>query len=110
MAKWADYLVSAVRYADTKTKKHISHVKVHADNGESVSVVADAWSREGVVNALDLNSTFYTIFKNPDGNWNKGANIEKIKINNEWFIKTDADNTEKDISEICRNFNQLRCF
>ncbi len=95
MTKWADYLISEVQYVETATTKHISKVKVHTDLGESVGGSV-TWSREDVVNAIDLNSTFMTIFKGVNGSFNKGAKVEKIKINNEWFITTEPDKTKKD--------------
>ncbi len=95
MAKWADYLISAVRYVETKTTKHISHIKVHRDLGDSVGE-SEIWSREDVVNAIDLNSTFITIFEDGNNTFKKGAEVEKIRINNEWFITTEPDQTKKD--------------
>lgn len=95
MVKWADYLISEVSYTETNTTKHISQVKVHIDNGDSVGV-SSIWSRQDVMNALDLNSTFFTIIKNANKEWTKGAEVKKIWEYNNWYIKTLKDNTTKD--------------
>ena len=95
MEKWADYLISAVRYTETLTTKHISQVRVHKDFGNSVGN-PEIWSRESVVNAINLNTTFMTIMQNADGSWRAGAKVQKIWIFNAWYIKTVQDNTQKD--------------
>lgn len=95
MSKWADYLISEVRYAETATTKHISSVKVHDDKGDKVGS-STVWTRQDVINAIDSKNTFCTITKTEKGEWKKGAMIEKIQISNEWFIKTERDNTKKD--------------
>ncbi len=95
MEKWAEYLISEVKYVETTTTKHISQVKVHVDTGDKVAD-SKIWSRQDVINAIDLKSTFMTITKAPDGNWKKGAEVIKILVNNVHYIKTEPDNTTKD--------------
>lgn len=67
--KWADYLISKVRYNDKHT--HITHVYVHVDNGDTVGE-GTSETRQWVVNKIDSGYTFYTIFKGDDGKWKKG--------------------------------------
>ncbi len=95
MTKWADYLISEVRYTETSTTKHISQVKVHIDKGDSIGI-SSIWTRQDVMNALDLENTFLTITKNMEGEWTKGAGVKKIWEYNNWYIKTLKDNTTKD--------------
>jgi hypothetical protein len=95
MAKWADYLISEVRYVVTVATRHIASVKVHEDKGEQVGG-STVWTRKDVINAIDLKTTFFTITKTEKGEWKKGAAVEKIQISNEWYIKTERDNTKKD--------------
>lgn len=95
MNKWADYLISEVRYLETVNTKHISSVKVHEDKGDKIGK-STIWTRQDVINAIDLNNTFCTIIKTEKNEWKKGALIEKIKISSEWYIKTEKDNTKKD--------------
>lgn len=94
MSKWADYLISAVKYTTVGTAKHISQVKVHNDNGDSVGLET-IWSRHQVISVIDK-STFMTITKGSDGKWNKGALVEKIYEFGDWYIKTKADSTKND--------------
>ena len=95
MTKWADYLISSVRYVETATTKHISHVKVHVDNDNTFGHPKER-KRQDVINAIDLKSTFCTITKNTNGDWSKGALVEKMQIFGDWYIKTEKDNTTKD--------------
>lgn len=91
--KWADYLISAVRYNEAET--HIEKVRVHSDNGESVGSASE-WTRAEVVSRLEAGYSFVTIFKKSDGNWRKGATVRIVVIHGEKFIRTDADQTKED--------------
>ncbi len=53
--KWADYLISKVRYNDKHT--HITHVYVHVDNGDTVGE-GTSETRQWVVNKIDSGYTF----------------------------------------------------
>ena len=66
MSKWADYLISEVRYIETTTTKHITSVKVHEDKGDKVGN-STIWNRQEVINAINLKSTFCTIIKTEKG-------------------------------------------
>jgi hypothetical protein len=90
--KWADYLISAVRYNAAET--HIEKVRVHVDNGDSVGPASD-WTRAEVIARLEAGYTFVTIFKQ-DGKWQKGAEVRVVTIHDEKFIRTDADRTKED--------------
>ena len=93
MEKWADYGISAVRYNSERT--HIDQVKVHTDNGETISV-ATIWKREDVVQALENGKTFVTILHSTEGKWNKGQFIYIIKVGGIKFIKTVDNNKSSD--------------
>jgi hypothetical protein len=95
MAKWADYLISAVKYEETNTTRHISQVRVHVDNGETVET-GSVWSRKEVMNKLDNGLTFMTIITNAKGDWAKGASVFKIEEFGDYYIKTKPDKTKKD--------------
>jgi hypothetical protein len=95
MAKWADYLISKVRYEENEKTKHIVKVYVHTDNDDKVSGGID-WTRKEVIDTLDKGKTFYTIFKGDNGNWKKGAKVEKILVDGVYYLKTVANNTKKD--------------
>ena len=92
-AKWADYLISAVRYNPAGT--HIDEVLAHEDRGETVGSGISA-NRAEVVRALEIGTTFMTIFMGPDSRWIKGASVGTVTIEGEKYIRTDADRTKKD--------------
>src|SRR5436305_250369 len=92
-AKWADYLISAVRYSTSGS--HIDAVWVHVDNLDSVGA-GSAMTRSRVVTLLQVGSTFCTIFKSADDKWRRGAEVRVVDIDDEKFIKTQPDRTKKD--------------
>jgi len=88
MAKWADYLISGVRYNAKRT--HIEMVKVHKDLGDTVGPAQET-PRSTVVANIQNGSSYMTIFKGANGNWKKGQDVRIIKVGNEEFIRTDAN-------------------
>lgn len=93
MAKWADYLVSAVRFNTAGT--HIDKVRTHTDNGDNVGQAVEM-DRSTVVSRIEGGYTFETIYKNADGTWHEGRLIKVVVINGVKYIKTYADNTTRD--------------
>ena len=66
-------------------KKYISKCRVHIDNDDSVGQGSE-WTREEIINSIDNSHSFMTIYKK-DGKWNKGEDVRKIKINNNYYLK-----------------------
>jgi hypothetical protein len=93
MAKWADYLISAVRYNSNHT--HIDQIKAHEDAGDSVKE-GKIYNRQAIVDAINNGTTFITIFKNSDGKWNKGQKVYVIKVNGKSYLKTVDNGKEED--------------
>ena len=93
MDKWADYGISAVKYNSKGI--HIEQVKIHVDNGDSIGA-ANVWTREKVISELENKYSFVTIVMNSKGNWDKGKNVEIIKVNGTKYIRTDKNNTASD--------------
>ncbi|ODM73114.1 DUF3892 domain-containing protein [Bradyrhizobium elkanii] len=94
MAKWADYVITAVRFNDKHT--HIDRVRAWKDNGESLETVQE-FTRQTIVKAInDDGITFVTAFKTTDGKWRKGEDVFVIHIHNVAYIKTKRDNTTRD--------------
>lgn len=91
--KWADYLVSAVRY--NTQRERIEKVKVHEDKGESIGN-AKEWARKEVVAAITENSTFCTILRSNDNKWRRGEDIHVVVVGGEKFIRTDANAEKQD--------------
>ena len=88
MAKWADYLISGVRYNAKRT--HIDMVKVHQDLGDTVGTAVDT-PRATIVASIRSGNSYMTIFKGTNGNWKKGQDVRIIRVGNEEFIRTDAN-------------------
>lgn len=93
MAKWADYLISAVSYNSKHT--HIDKVKAFKDLGDSLGE-EKVYSRETIVNSINTDITFCTIVKNREGKWNKGQKVFIINVNGVSYIKTVDNGTEAD--------------
>ena len=53
MNKWADYLISAIRYEDDNLKNSIAYLKVHPDFGQEIGA-GSTWTKEEVINACLL--------------------------------------------------------
>ncbi|WP_394172382.1 DUF3892 domain-containing protein [Guptibacillus hwajinpoensis] len=90
--KWADYLISAVRYHNNED--YIEELAVHVDNGESVGA-SSSWSRQKVVSSINKGSTFFTIYKQ-NTQWTKGAKVEVRIIDSENYLRTDSNRIKKD--------------
>lgn len=95
MSKWADYLISQIRYKETEHDELIDKLMVHKDNDNSISS-GEVSKRKDVINKIDTGYTCYTIYKNSDGKWKKGARVEKILVSGTYYLRTDANKTKKD--------------
>ncbi len=100
--KWADYLISAVRYDTGLSNKIISYFKVHIDKGDSVGE-SRTWTKNELLDALIKGKTFVTILKDKNGKWMKGEEIS-IASMNEIFIRTDFKNTPEDFLDNLPDF------
>ncbi|MDY0082246.1 MAG: hypothetical protein RBR74_03605 [Ignavibacteriaceae bacterium] len=94
MSKWADFLISAIRYENELIKNSISYLKVHPDYGEEIGA-GYTWTKEEVINAMYEGKTFYTIIKEKTGEWTKGSLVALITRNGKSII-TDSSTTDLD--------------
>jgi hypothetical protein len=94
MNKWADYLISAVRYEDDSRKNSIEYVKVHPDQGQEIGA-GSTWTKEEVINAMHDGKTFYTIVKGSSGEWKRGAHVALVTKNGK-SILSDNEHTDSD--------------
>ncbi len=90
MEKWADYLISAVRYEKSLNGKVISYFKIHHDNGDSVGE-GSTWTKQEVHEAMLKGETFLTIQKMNGGKWKKGKVIFIAKTD-ESFLNINSEN------------------
>ena len=90
MIKWADYLITAVRYDGNK--EYITKVKISEDNDED-KLNFQIQDRTFVVELLKNKKNIITAPKNKDNKLTKG---EKVNIYNTKWIRTNPNNEEKD--------------
>ena len=94
MKKWANFLISAVRYEEELSKKIITHCKVHSDNGDTIGE-GTTWTKEEVLEALNSGNTFLTIHKGGNRKWKKGNRFNVIKVE-KVYLRTDSENIAED--------------
>jgi len=92
MGKWADYLISGVRY--DQDHRCISELKVHEYKDDKVSV-ASIWTRSQVVRSINCDHHFITIYKK-EGLWTKGEDVRVIEIEGKKYLRTDSNKIKKD--------------
>ena len=88
MAKWADYLISAVRYNDDHTR--IVQVKQHVDNDKTVGQ-GEIVSRQTVIDNIESGKTYMTI-----RGGKQGEHVQIKTKGSEKFITTNPNETTKD--------------
>ncbi len=93
MNKWADYLISAVRYSDQR-REYISYVKVHEDQTRKIGK-GYTWNRDEIIEALTAGKTLMTIYRKETGDWIKGMVVNLIK-KNDVVIISDNEDSEAD--------------
>jgi hypothetical protein len=85
MAKWADYGISSVRFNAAHT--HIDQVRVHPDKGDIIGE-GSIERRVDVVAGIKRGTTYVTIFRDANAQWNKGQSVFIVRINGVEYIKT----------------------
>src|SRR4051812_13432442 len=92
MSKWADYVITAVRYESAERSregKRIVTVEVRMDLGGRVGY-AELWRREQVLDAVNHDhETFITSSMAANGTWLKGAHVRVIRVNGIDYIRID---------------------
>ena len=91
--KWADFLISKVRYNEKHT--HITHLYVHEDLGDTVGE-GGTELRRYVVDKINNGYSFCTIVKDHEGKWTKGAKVVIERVDNIDYITTKPNGTSKD--------------
>ncbi|HEV2944033.1 MAG TPA: DUF3892 domain-containing protein [Solirubrobacteraceae bacterium] len=91
--KWADYLITKVRFNNAKT--HIDEVEVRADNGDTAGAPTKT-KRSTVVSKLEAGYTYCTATLGSNNKWQKGAKVKIYTYDGQKFIKTRADGVKKD--------------
>jgi len=91
MGKWADYLISEVKYG----KNHlIEQVKIHTedDNGVDQGTIVD---RSQISHNIKNGKSYKTIFHSLKG-WRLGDTVHLNRVDGDSFIRIDKNKTEQD--------------
>ena len=103
MAKWADYVITRVRFNSAGT--HIDEVEV-ADDGESGIGAKRREKRATVIANLKARKTYVTAppSKTEPGQVTKGASVNVVVVNGSEYLRSDANKTARD------NLDNLRVY
>ena len=93
MAKWADYLISAVRYSPDHKK--ILELKQHKDLDGEVGE-GEVVKRDLVASNIKKGISYSTIHNGGSKTWKKGEQIRTFVVNGEFFIRTDKNKVDHD--------------
>lgn len=91
--KWADYVITAVRFNPNGT--HIQMVQLRTDDGQQLSAAYEA-TRTEVIHFLEQGYTLCTALHVGGDGVRKGAAVKIVEIDGDTFIRTRADNTRAD--------------
>jgi Protein of unknown function (DUF3892) len=92
-SKWADYVVTAVRFNTAGT--HIEELRVFEDTGDELTNQTTK-TRSSVALQIDNGYTYCTATKGSDGKFVRGADVKVVTIEGEKFLKTKADGRKED--------------
>ncbi|MEX0656305.1 MAG: DUF3892 domain-containing protein [Nitrosopumilaceae archaeon] len=94
MTKWADYLISAVRY---NGNHKIVKVMQHEDKDGSVAEGIEV-ERAAVASNIKNGKTYMTIYSGPKDRWGMGKKVNTFKVGGEYCIR--VDNNKADIDNL----------
>ena len=92
MKKWANHLISAIRYSPDH--KYITELVQHEDQNDSISE-GTIVKKLDVTDAIKKGKIYMTIFNSND-NWKIGEKIQTFMVEGEVFIRTDKNKVERD--------------
>jgi hypothetical protein len=92
MAKWADYIITAVGYDRNET--HIVEVEIRPDTGSDIGQASHA-TRQQIVDAIKRGVTFVTAYVH-DRRWHRGEDVHVVVIGGVKYIRTDRNYVRAD--------------
>lgn len=92
MTKWADYLISAVRY--NSTRNLITEVKQIKDL-DGVESQEDVVDRATVADNVKKGRKYMTVFSS-GSNWQKGSEVRTFIIDGNYYIRADKNKVNRD--------------
>ncbi len=91
MVKWADFLISEVRFG--KGNK-IEEIKQHIDDGQAISE-GTMVQRADIFHNIKNGKTYKTIFHSLKG-WKLGDDLRAFKVRGIHYIRTDKNKVDQD--------------
>ena len=92
MGKWADYLISAVRYSPDR--RLITEVKLHEDTDDGVGSESIA-NRATVADSVKKGKKFVTVVGS-GSNWQKGNDVRTFIVEGNYYIRADKNKVGRD--------------
>jgi hypothetical protein len=91
MGKWADYLISEVKYG----KNHlIEQVMIHTEDEGEISS-GELLDRSQISHNIKNGKTYKTIFHSLKG-WKEGDSVQVNRVDGDSFIRIDTNKAEQD--------------
>ncbi|MFB5631325.1 MAG: DUF3892 domain-containing protein [Nitrosopumilaceae archaeon] len=92
MGKWANHLISAIRYSTDH--KYITELVQHDDKEDHISEGIIV-KKQDVADAIKKGKSYMTIYNSND-NWKIGEKIRAFLVDGEVFIRTDKNKVSRD--------------
>ncbi|MBD3176428.1 MAG: DUF3892 domain-containing protein [Armatimonadia bacterium] len=92
MARWADWVITAVRYDPEDS--HIEYVQARRHKGDTLGEPTRQ-SRATVVAGIGSGQTYVTAYRS-DGKWRKGEDVRIIRVSGREYLRTDSNHTPAD--------------
>ena len=93
MVKWAEYLISEVRYSPDH--KRILQVKQHKDFDGEVSE-GEIVERDVVSSNIKKGITYVTIHNGSSTTWKKGNVVRGFRVDGDYYIRVDKNKVKLD--------------
>jgi len=93
VVKWAEYLISEVRYSSDH--KRILQVKQHEDLDGEVSE-GEIVERAIVLSNIKKGTTYMTIHNGLSATWKRGDKVRAFLVNGDYYIRIDKNKVNLD--------------
>ena len=91
MGKWADYLISEVKYGNDHK---IEQVKVHTEDENGIGA-GELVDRSQITHDIKSGKTYKTIVRSLKG-WKLGDAVQVNRVDGDAYVRIDKNKTEKD--------------
>lgn len=90
--RWADYVITAVRYSEDRS--HIADLEIRVDQDSTIGAPEEL-TREAVVRMIEQGYTFVTAYVR-NGQWSRGADVSVVTIGRDKYLRTDRNQVRAD--------------